>query len=207
MFAYFGLQLYLLHNDLVQRRSEVVCEVSPGCARGMWGGTFLKCSCDCLSEAVRVGGIFTLQGDGGPQRMGEGLEAWAQPTPPGSILFSTGHRDLFLSHSHCFLLPTTGPSQNRSSAGIGGGGTLRLEGDRNSLRARRWQSGGWTSALLCYVSLTPSLRTPSMQTQCTCKAHSPYHALVHTPLYTPSKTAQATQNHNSGKQQACINLT
>lgn len=65
MFAYFGQQLYLLHNDLVQRRSEVVCEVSPGCARGMGGGTFLKCSCDCLSEAVRVGGILILQGDGG----------------------------------------------------------------------------------------------------------------------------------------------
>lgn len=49
------------------------------------------------------------------------------------------------------------------------------------------------------------------QTQSPAKAHSPASTRsTHTytqPSYTPSKTTQDTQGHNSGKQEACIHLT
>lgn len=69
--------------------------------RGCEEGTWLKCSCEFLSGAVRVGSIPILLGDRwGPPRMGEGMEVWAHVAVTGIILFYTGPCDSFLSHSH-----------------------------------------------------------------------------------------------------------
>lgn len=103
----------------------MVCELPLAVIGGCGEGACLKCSYDYLSGTSRVSSILILQGDiWDPQRTGEGVEDWVHPALTGTVLFSMGHCDYFLSYSLC--LP---PPDYRTFLVFGG--NLRLEGHKN----------------------------------------------------------------------------